>query len=162
MDPSIAAKLDALMDIERLSDRRVVPFLIDVLTDAREPAEVRLHALKRVRDGTLINLEGFREPVARAMLRLLQDQHHPQLRLHAALALAEFTEVDGVPTALGATALDPDVPLDLRYSAFTSLERASPAPECVALVRQLLADDALGVSASSLLSLWRLGNSHDA
>jgi hypothetical protein len=162
MDLSIAAKLDALIDNERLSDPRVVPFLLDVLTETREPAEVRLHALKRVRDGSLINLIGFREPVARAMLRVLQDQRYPQLRLHAALALAEFTEVDGVPTALGAPALDPDVPLDLRYSAFTSLDRASPAPECVALIRQLLSDDALGVSARSLLSLWRVENSHDA
>jgi hypothetical protein len=75
--------------------------------------------------------------------------------------LAEFTEIDGVPIALGAMALDPDVPLDLRYSAFASLERASPVPECVALVRQLVSDDALGVSASSLLSMWHLGNSHD-
>ena len=162
MDLSIAVKLDALIDVERLSDPPVVPFLLDVLTETREPAEVRLHALKRVRDGRLINLNGFRESVARAMLRVLQDQRHAQLRLHAALALAEFTEVDGVPTALGATALDHDVPLDLRYSAFASLERASPVPECVALVRELLSDDALGVSASSLLSLWRLGNSDDA
>jgi hypothetical protein len=162
MDLSIAAQLDALMDIERLNDPRIVPFLLDVLTDTSEPGEVRLHALKRVRDGSLVNASGFRELVARAMLRVLQDQRNPQLRLHAALALGEFTEVDGVPTALGATALDHDVPLDLRYSAFASLERALPAPECVALVRQLLPDDALGVSARSLLSVWRLGNSHDA
>jgi hypothetical protein len=73
------------------------------------------------------------------------------------VALAEFTDVDGVPRALGRLTLERDESLDVRYSAFTSLERAGPTPECVAFLRELLSDDALGVSASTLMSLWRIG-----
>jgi len=152
-NPSVVSRLDALMDIERLSGARVVPFLLDVLIDAREPVEVRLRALKTLRDASLAN--GLRELAGRAILQVLQDRTVPQLRLRSALALAEFTDVDGVATALGATALDPDVPLDLRYSAFTSLEQAGPTPECVNLLSRLLPDDALGECARSLLASWR-------
>jgi hypothetical protein len=36
-----------------LPDPRVIPDLLHALTDEREPLEVRLHALKRVRDASL-------------------------------------------------------------------------------------------------------------
>ena len=76
--------------------------------------------------------------------------------MQASLALGEFTDIEGVPTWLGGLALDPDEPIDLRYSAFTSLQRAGASPECVALVRKLTTDGVLGRSARRLLSLWRL------
>jgi hypothetical protein len=151
---SVRSKLDALMDLERLRDPRVVPFLLGVLADRREPTPVRIHVLKRLRNGNL--LPAHRPVVAVAMLRVLSDRSSPDMRVHAALALAEFTEVDGVPTRLGRLALDPDEPIELRFSAFTSLQRAGPTRECVALLRQLLGDEALGRSARSVLSLWRL------
>jgi len=153
-NPSVASRLDVLTDIERVGDPRVVPFLVDVLNDARQPAEVRLHALKQLRDASLS--KRLRERVAGAILRVLQDRTALQLRLRSALALAEFSDVRGVATGLGEVALDPEAPLDLRYSAFTSLEPAGPTSECVAFLRQLLPDDALGDCARSLLSTWRV------
>jgi HEAT repeat protein len=154
---SVTSKLDVLIDLERLPDPRVIPFLLEALTDEREPVEIRLHALKRLRDGSLINNTGIREPVAKAILRVLHHVSQPRLRLRAAGALAEFTDVHGVLRALGTLTLDQDVSLDVRYSAFTSLERAGPIPECVAFLRRLLSDDELGDSARTLLSLWRIG-----
>jgi len=155
-NPSPVSRLDALVDVERLSDPRVVPFLLEVLTDAQQAVEVRVQALKRVRDGSSVDINGFREPIASALLRAIQDDRHPDFRLHAVLALGEFTDVELVPHALAGLALDPDIPLDVRYSAFTSLERAGPTPESIELVRQLLPDDALGMCARSLLSSWRV------
>jgi HEAT repeat protein len=151
---SVQAKLDALLDLERLSHPRIVPFLLEVLADEREPTPVRIHVLKRLRNGRL----GHRDKpsVAEAMLRVLADRSSPELRLHAALALAEFTELDGVPGGLGSLVLDAAEPIDLRYSAFTSLQRAGPTPECASLLRQLLTDEALGRSAKSALAVWRL------
>jgi hypothetical protein len=72
------------------------------------------------------------------------------------LALAEFTDVAGIPVGLGAVAQNPDIPLDIRYSAFTSLQRVGPTQECIALLRQLLVDDALGAAARTLLESWRI------
>jgi hypothetical protein len=153
-DASVASKLDALMDIEGLRDPRVVQFLLGVMTDHREQVEVRVQALKRVRDRDPV--DGPPEPAAAALMQVVHDSCQPLLRLHAALALAEFTDVIGVPAGLGAVARDPAVPLDIRYSAFTSLQRIGPTLECVAFLRQLLADDALGASARSLLLSWRI------
>jgi hypothetical protein len=148
------AKLDALLDLERLSHPRVVPFLLEVLADGREPTLVRIHVLRRLRNGRLGQRD--RPSVAEAMLRVLADRSSPELRLHAALALAEFTELDGVAGGLGGVALDAAEPIDLRYSAFTSLQRAGPTSECVSLLCQLVTDEALGRSASSVLAVWRL------
>ena len=151
---STAAKLDILLDLERLADPRVVPFLVEVLGDRREAREVRSHVLKRLRSGH--PSAATRLLVSEAMLQILSDDPSPELRLQAALALGEFADLAGVPAALGGLALDVALPLDLRYSAFTSLERAGPTAESVALLRQLEADEMLGRSAHNVLSAWQL------
>jgi hypothetical protein len=151
---SAAAKLDVLMDLERLRDGRVVSFLLLVLGDPNESAEVRMHVLKRLRNGPLTADE--RSTVAGALGELMLHGCSVDLRLEAALALGEFTDIGGVPTALGLLALEPQELLDLRYSAFTSLERAGPTPECVKLLRQLSQDEMLGRSAYSALARWHL------
>jgi HEAT repeat protein len=151
---STAAKLDILLDLERLADPRVVPFLVEVLGDRREAREVRSHVLKRLRSGH--PSAPTRLLVSEAILQVLSDDSSPELRLQAALALGEFADLAGVPAALGGLALDVALPLDLRYSAFTSLERAGPTAESVALLRQLEADEMLGRSAHNVLSAWQL------
>jgi hypothetical protein len=78
------------------------------------------------------------------------------LRLQAALALGEFIDISGVLCALGSLALEPHALIDLRYCAFTSLERAGPTPECVNLLRQMSNDEILGSLAKSALDRWRI------
>jgi hypothetical protein len=151
---SLVSKLDALMDIEQLRDRRVVVFLLGVLVDEREPVEARVRVLKRLRDESLT--AGLREPAAGTILRLVHAGCPPLLCIHAAQALAEFVDIEGVVAGLAALALNTDLPLDLRYSAFTSLERAGPTSDCVLLLRKLFTDDVLGASARSLLSAWHI------
>ena len=87
---------------------------------------------------------------------VLSDRSSPDLRLQAVLDLAEFTTIDGVQATFGGLAPDPGETIDVRYSAFTSLQRAGPTATCVAILRQLSADGILDRSARSLLSLWRL------
>jgi hypothetical protein len=142
------------MDLEHLCDGRVMPFLLQLLRDPGEPPEVRMHVLKRLRDGPLPANE--RSSVADALGELMLHASSVALRLQAALALGEFADIPGVPTALGSLALEPQELLDLRYSAFTSLERAGPTPECVNLLRQLSDDEMLGRSAQSALAHWHL------
>jgi hypothetical protein len=152
---SPAVKLNVLMDLERLPDGRVVSFLQHVLGDPGEPAEVRMHVLKRLRNGPLTAAE--RASAAGALSELMLHGSSVDLQLQAALALGEFTDVDGVLSALGSLALETHKLIDLRYSAFTSLERAGPTPECVNLLRQLSNDEILGRSAQSALARWHLG-----
>ncbi len=115
---SVRGKLEVLLDLERLRDSRIVPFLLEVLADRREAAAVRIHILRRLRSGQPV--PDYRPAIAEAILRVL------------------------------------DEPIDLRYSAFTSLQQAGATPECTALLRQLSTDEALGRSAQSTLSIWRL------
>jgi len=151
---SVRAKTDVLLDLERLRDPRVVPFLLGVLADTHEAIPVRIHVLKRLRNGNLTAVE--RPAVAKVMLRILSEDSSADLRMQALLALAEFTDVDGVPATLGGLTLDAEEQVDVRFSAFTSLQRAGATSECVAVLRQLLTDDAFGPSARHVLSLWRL------
>lgn len=151
---SLASRLNVLIELDLLSDPRIVPFLLEVLAEQHEPTQVRLHILKQLRNGRLT--PAHRSAVAEALLQILSEHSNPVLRLEAALALAEFTDISGVPAGLGGPALDRHEPIDLRYSAFTSLQRAGPTPECVALLRQLLGDEMLGRSARSALLSWHL------
>ena len=151
---AMASRLDVLMDLERLRDARVVSFLLKVLADPAEPSEVRMHVLKRLRNGPLA--PGERCSVATALREVMLDGSSIDLRLQAAVALSEFTDICGVPTALGSLALNAQELLDLRYSAFTSLERAGPTPECVDLLRQLSDDEIFGRSALGALARWHL------
>ena len=151
---SVMSKLDALMDLEQIDDPRIVPFLVQVLVDQREPTEVRINVLKQLRNGRLQPPQ--RQSVAEAVLQVVSDRSSPDLRLQAVLALAEFTYIDGVPATLGELTLDPGETINVRYSAFTSLQRAGATTECVALLRQLSADELLGRSARSVLLSWQL------
>ena len=147
-------KLDVLLELEQLRDARCVPFLLRVLGDRRELLEVRLRVIRLLR---LVRCPGAnRDAVGRHLSDLLVDHSSSDLRVAAALTLGEFTELEHVPSALGVVALDPAEAVDLRYSAFTSLERVGPTTECVAFLRQLATDDTLGPSARSLLLRWQL------
>jgi hypothetical protein len=146
-------KLDLLMDLERVRDPRILPFLLDVLLDPFEPLQVRLQVVRHIRDAGRV-AEG-RGSVAEALTRLVADRSNPELRLAAALALTEFADVTGVLSRLGAVARDTGQPLDLRYCAFTSVERAGPSTEVARLVRHLSTDPLLGSAARAALTRWR-------
>ena len=60
------------MDLERFSDPRIVPFLLQILSDHEEAAEVRIHVVKRLRNGRLASHD--REAVALAIRSLLSTR----------------------------------------------------------------------------------------
>src|SRR4051794_24548276 len=68
---SAASKLGVLIDFEGLRDPRIVPFLVRVLGDRREPTAVRIHVLKQLRNGRLSPEN--RPLVAAAILRIISD-----------------------------------------------------------------------------------------
>jgi hypothetical protein len=153
---SAKSRLDVLMDLERVRDPRVVPFLLQVLEDPGETEEVRIHVVKQLRNGTGVLVPENRPAVAQVLGDVLTSPSKEELRLQAALALGDFTQSEGVLSNLSSIVLARDESVDLRYAAFTSLERAGPTPECVALLRQITRDEALGNAARSVLSAWHV------
>ena len=151
---SPAWKLGIVMDLERSLDDRIVPFLVEVLVDRRQPTEVRTPLLKRIRNGRIRPEENGR--VAAALVSLLGETSNANLRTHAVLALGALTDVDGVVPVLGSIALDESAPLDLRYTAFTSLERSGPTEHSIAVLRTLAQDETLGRTARGTLLAWRV------
>jgi hypothetical protein len=73
------------MDLERLRDPRIVPFLVGVLADDGQPMEVRIHIVRQLRSAKLAPNE--RMLVGRALGQLLDRECVLDLRLQAALAL---------------------------------------------------------------------------
>jgi hypothetical protein len=127
---SVASNLDVLMNVERIRDPSVVPFLPRVLGDSHETEDVPIYVLKQRRNGGGLLVPADRPRVAKTIGDVLADQSTADLRLQAALALGEFTQIDGVLSLLNAVCLAQVATIDLRYAAFTSLERAGPTPEC--------------------------------
>jgi len=150
------SKLDLLMDLERIRDPRVLPFLLKVMADPHEAEEVRVYVVKQLRNADGLVAPADRPLVARVIADVLADGSTLDVRVQAALALGEFVKVEGVLRNLGVVCLAREESIDLRYAAFTSLERAAPAPECIALLRQLTNDETLGGSARSVLSAWHI------
>jgi hypothetical protein len=151
---SAVSKIDALLTIEEIEDPRVLPFLLRVAAAADELQEVRSHVIRTMRTRNLP--ADARVAVAQVIGSILVDDPCSVVRAKCALALAEFTDVGGVVRMLGTVALDDTEPLELRYSAFMSLERTGPRPECVEVVQQLSLDETFGRSARRLLSMWDL------
>jgi hypothetical protein len=145
-------KLGVLMDLAALDDVRVGPFLRAVLADGAEPVDVRIDALRRLWEAARVSDD--RAVLAESGLRVLRGPSDGELRRFSALVLGDVADVRGVVAALGALALDADEALDLRYTAFTSVQRAGPTAECVALLRALCRDESLGPSARSVLVAW--------
>jgi hypothetical protein len=146
-------KLDVLLDIERVDEPQALGFLLDVLEDPDEPEPVRIAVLRRLSDA---GLSGDRRPrVGRAVSEVvLHGPPDSQLCLDAALALARFTEIDGVVDALRTVLLNATAPCELRYYAFTSLHSAGPTTEIVQLLQRLLMDEEFGRCAQGLLAEW--------
>ncbi|MBV9357222.1 MAG: hypothetical protein JO023_17055 [Chloroflexi bacterium] len=151
---SVQRKLNLLLELDRYHDPRTVPFLTDGLTDPDEAVEVRIECARRLRRGRLTDAD--RPWVAEALVDVLAQTEHDHLRLEAVLTLGDFTDILCVQTALGTLALRLSEPVDVRYTAFTSVERSGPTPLTVQLFRQLAADETLGPSARSVLRLWRV------
>ena len=158
-DGPAVARLEVLVAIRPHRDPRIVRFLLDVLLDSNESTEVRLDVVKQLRRHPRAADECV--AVARAIARVLVDAGDARLRLQAALALGCFADVEGIPSALGGVTRDPSESADLRFAAFTSLERAGATPECISLMRSLMSDETLGRAASALLATWRVNPSSD-
>ena len=153
---SVKSKLDVLMDLERIRDPRVVPFLLSVLADREESEEIRIYVVKQLRSGGGLLVPADRPRVAQAIGDVLTSASGEEFRTQAALALADYTQVEGVLSRLGALALAPNESIDLRYAAFTSIERAGPTPRAIALLRQIVLDETLGNAARSVLAAWHV------
>lgn len=91
---SVSSRLDVLMDLERVRDPRVVRFLLRVLRDPRDSDQVRIHVVKQLRSGGGILVPADRPAVARALGEVLARTSAEELRVQAALALGDFTQVD--------------------------------------------------------------------
>ena len=148
-----ASKVDVLIDLEYLGDVRIVGVLLQVLANPLEDDEVRIHALEwlRCRQCTTTDRQG----IAGAICEIASKNTNPAVRLHAVLALAGFADVEEVQATLGGITLDANESIDIRYCAFTSLEKAGLTPHCKDVLRQLSADTALGPCARHAMSLWR-------
>jgi hypothetical protein len=153
---SVRWKLDVLMAVEQVHDPRVVPFQLAVLEDRREAEEVRIYVLRQLRCASGLIGPAHRPRVANAIGDVLAEHLSPDLRLQAALALGDFTNIHGVLPRLIAVCIAEDESIDLRYAAFTSIEGAGPTPECIALLRHMTTDETLGLSARSVLSAWHI------
>jgi hypothetical protein len=153
---SARSKLDVLMDLERIRDPRVVPFLLTILGDRHEREDVRVHVVRQLRNESGVLVPSDRPVVSTALRDVLTDTSAENLRLQAALALGDFTDIEGVLRALTVLSLAHNESIDLRYAAFTSIERAGPTPRCIAVLRQIAHDDLLGNAARSVLSTWHV------
>jgi hypothetical protein len=153
-----AWKLDVLMDLGRIDDGRVRELLAAVASDGDEPADVREDALRRLRDVSVT--PEARALAARAGIAALEQTGvgagRPAIRLQAAIVLGDVVDAEGALDALGSVAADQREPIELRYTAFTALERAGPTAACLAILRPLAADEALGQAVRSLLASWRI------
>ncbi len=151
---SVVARLDILLQLAQLDDPRIAPFLLAVVQDPEQAREVRINALKWLRDRP--RLAPDRRAVVDTIQQVLRASDSPDLRLQAVFTFGDFTDVNGVLTTLGGLALDPAELIDVRYAAFTALERCGPTAECVALLRELTRDETFAEVARSLLSRWQL------
>jgi hypothetical protein len=89
----VRSKLDVLIDLERVRDSRVVPFLLQVLMNPEEREDVRIHVVKQLRGGSGVLVPADRPAVARALADVLADSSTTDLPVQAALALGDFTQI---------------------------------------------------------------------
>ena len=92
--------------------------------------------------------------LASFLLTVLAAGSDGRIRLRAAIVLGDFVDVDGVLSALGTLAAAGSEPTELRYNAYTSLQRAGPTTACVGILRSLSDDETLGQSARALMATW--------
>jgi hypothetical protein len=151
-----ASRLDALLDLRQVDDPRLTSAVLRALLDAAEMVSIRVGALRYLRDR--LRTTERRAEIANALMRVVGDAGSDQrdLRVQVSLALGDCTDVPGVVTRLGAICASVDEVFEVRYAAFTSVERSGPTAEAVEILRQLCVDETLGRSAEGMLRRWRV------
>ena len=102
---SVASRLDVLLDLVRIRDPQVMPFLLKVLGDRSESRESAHPCAEALRNGDGLVAPVERPQFAKAIGDVSADNSTTQLRVEAAPALGLFTEIDGVLTAFSTLAL---------------------------------------------------------
>ena len=127
-----------------------------MLADESQPTEVRIHLVRRLRNGRVAAEERLCH--ARYSVDSCSGRQKLELRLQAALALGEFADIEGIVAMLGTLALATDKPIDLRYAAFTSVQ-PGPTPDPSRYCRSVVA---MKRSVQLPLMSWPCGERSDA
>ncbi|HEV2765512.1 MAG TPA: hypothetical protein VGV38_21190 [Pyrinomonadaceae bacterium] len=149
-------KVSVLRELEeRAGDERVWPFLMKVAADEAEYDLARIEALK------IMGLkEGEDEEVDRqigqVIQRILAADPDDDVRNYAATAASRYVEVGGVLEELEKIVLDPDEDVDIRWSAFASVEEMGPTNQSKKIMNKALRDEVFKDYTERVLKTWQV------
>lgn len=146
-------KVDIVRRLENLTDERVLPFFMRVLASQQEYDLARIEILRilevrRARDAH----EG--ELIGKLIQRMLSSDPDDDVRNYAAMAISSYMDVKGSLEVVEGIIFNVEEEINLRWNAFTAVERMGPTREGELMLHRLLKDDQFKGSAQRVLSQW--------
>jgi len=145
-------QLNAIIELSRSNDHRVLPFFLEVLQNEMANYLVRIQILKALRSGSHSAEDHFR--IGQAVQQVLMFNEDNDVRIYAAETSARYLDVLDTQQIAQRIVLDQEDDEDVRIGVFTALEKLGPTRQTIDLMRELLSDDILAKYAQRVLNDW--------
>lgn len=149
-------KVDVIETLEDFEDLRVLPFLLKVLVDENEYDLARVEIAKILEIRKSKN-EKEKQEIAQSLMIVLkysESDDNYLVRQYAAIAIDNYSDVEGVFEFASQIILNPDEDINVRYNVLDVFERDGSTGRTLKIFRELLKDKEFQKTASRILMEW--------
>jgi len=148
--PNIVASLEDFTD-----DDRVMHFLLAAVCDEQEYDLARIEILK-VFDVKCFRDLTVRRNLGRAIATVLRKSEEILVRNYAAMAAAQYMDLEEVSDTVAHILLDENEDFDLRWNAFAAIKSDGPSQRSIELLSRLRLEQEFEKSSERVLSEWNV------
>ena len=137
-------------------DQRVLPFLLEVLSDTQEYDLARIEALKFFELKEEED-EDIGRQVGQAIKHILAHDPDDEVRNYAAMAASSYVGVNGIVGELEKVIFNPEEDVNIRWSAFAAIEEMGPTNQSKRIMVKALQDEEFKEYTARVLDIWQSG-----
>ena len=149
-------KVRVIEILEDVKDARVLPFFLKVLVDENDYDLARVEIAKILHIRKAKN-EKEKQGIAESLMLVLKNSETDDnylVRQYAAIAIENYSDVEGVFEFASRIILNFDEDINVRYNVLDVFERDGSTERTLKILRELLKDEEFQKTASRILKEW--------
>ncbi|MDT5157424.1 MAG: hypothetical protein QOH51_1781 [Acidobacteriota bacterium] len=153
-NPDSSVKDKIIRRLESSDDPRVLPFMLEALSDACEYDLARIEILK-VLELRRRGDSSEDELIGQSIRRILADDPDDDVRTYAAMAASNYMDVEGVLDEVERTLFNEGEETNIRWNAFTAVKEMGPNSRSIEIMSKAAQVDEFKNSALRILKEWK-------
>lgn len=147
-------KMTIIRSLEERDTPEVLTFFLQTVANPQEYDLARMEILKILR--LYKSDEQQRQNIAQVLVTIVKEDQDDLVRSYAIMALRNYTGIEQVDDVVERVVTDEDEDEDLRFNAFSVLERIGPNERTRRLLQDLAEDEVLGSAVKRVRKTWNV------